>query len=273
MINNLLCAIRAAANASDIVKEIYFNTFSRLDIQYKSDNSPVTIADKSSNDYIINALKQTGIAVISEEGPHIDYENRKNEKLLWMIDPLDGTREFLNRSAEFTVNIALLENNYPTIGVICVPITSMLYFSMKDFGSYMIKIEDIKAVETIEQLVGISVKLPIENRSARENYIIAASSSFRDVKTDAFIEEKLKKEQNSIVKQIGSSLKFTLIAQGSIDLYPRFSPISEWDIAAGVIIAEEAGVKVYNANTLTKLNFNTKELKTEDFILSLNRML
>lgn len=269
MIDNLLYAIKAGIEASEIVKRMYDNDFSQLDVRYKSDLSPVTAADRLSNEHIVRTLEPTRIKIISEESAILDYELRKNEQFLWMVDPLDGTKEFLNRSGEFTVNIALLEKNYPIMGVVCVPMTSMLYFAMKGLGSYMVKMDDLESVESVEQMVRQSVRLPVEDRSTRERYVIVASSSFRDPKTDAFINDQLIKRENSVVRQVGSSLKILLMAQGSIDLYPRFSSIFEWDIAAGVAIAEQAGVKIYNANSLGRLNFNTKELKTEDFVFEI----
>jgi len=226
----------------------YYN--SDNEIFYKKDESPLTKADLESNKLIINGINSLNLnlPILSEE-KLVDWSIRKNWKKYWLIDPLDGTKEFIKKNNEFTINIALIENNEPILGVIYAPALDRLFFSKKNNGSYKINTND--------SLINLSNALVIKvNNKIKEQIKIIGSRSHSDSTFSNWIYNNY---DNYEIIQKGSSLKFCEIAEGNADIYPRFGPTSEWDTAAGQIILEEAGGVVVDFKINKKILYNTKE--------------
>jgi len=225
----------------------YYNK--NLNITFKADESPLTQADLASNKLITDTIKKItpNIPILSEE-EFIEWDVRKEWKKYWLIDPLDGTKEFIKKNGEFTVNIALIENNRPTLGVIYAPVSNELYFAKKNFGSF--KILTSTQLNTLDNAKKISIKI---NKTNKVNIIGSRSHS------NPILNKWVSKNFNDFqILQKGSSLKFCLIAEGFADIYPRFGPTSEWDIAAGHIILEEAGGKLKSIDN-KEILYNEKE--------------
>ena len=230
MLEQLETAILAALEAGKKILKIYHS--GDFDIEIKGDNSPLTKADSASHKIIMRYLNKTQIPVLSEEGRAIDYQERKKWKQLWIVDPIDGTKEFIKRNGEFTVNIALVENQKTSIGVIFVPATGVLYFSTKATGAYKVGV-DLESFD-LRTLISTGTKLPLERKDP--TYTIVASRSHMSPETKAYVQDMRKKhvEVNLISK--GSSLKLCMVAEGQANCYPRFAPTMEWDTAAGQAI-------------------------------------
>lgn len=234
----LLLAIRQAYYAGKAILNIYKSC--DFEVQMKGDNSPITLADRKSHSLIIEGLKKTGIPLLSEESTGITWVERKKWKQYWLIDPLDGTKEFINRNDEFTVNIALIEDGQPTMGIIYLPVYRLIYFAAKGMGSYRISDSIIKdTCCDLRLLYRKATKLPVKTFSA--NVRIVASRSHLSEETKRFISDLEKKYEHVETVPAGSSLKLCLIAEGKAEIYPRFGPTMEWDIAAGHMIVTEAG--------------------------------
>ena len=242
----LLKISNISVEAGRIILDFYNKN---LNITFKADESPLTQADLASHKLITDSIKKItpNIPILSEE-EFIEWDLRKKWKKYWLIDPLDGTKEFIKKNGEFTVNIALIENNRPILGVIYAPASNELYFAKKNFGSY--KILTSKQLNTLDNAKKISIKI---NKTNKVKIIGSRSHS------NPILQKWVSKNFNDFqILQKGSSLKFCLIAEGFADIYPRFGPTSEWDIAAGHIILEEAGGKlksIYNKEIL----YNEKE--------------
>ena len=219
-----------------------------IHVTHKDDSSPLTKADLASNKIIMNALQQldSTIPILSEESL-VEWKERKNWTKYWLVDPLDGTKEFIKQNGEFTVNIALIENNKPILGVIFTPVKFDLYFAQKNYGSY--KINSSSKLINLQE----AVKIFVANQSSIKRII--GSRSHSNQTFDSWVNQNF---PNSEIVQAGSSLKFCLIAEGAADIYPRFGPTSEWDIAAGHIIVDEAGGRV-NTFENNEINYNKKE--------------
>ena len=220
-----------------------------LNITFKADETPLTQADLASNKLITDSIKKItpNIPILSEE-EFIEWDLRKEWKKYWLIDPLDGTKEFIKKNGEFTVNIALIEYNRPILGVIYAPASNELYFAKKNFGSY--KILTNKQLNTLDNAKKISIKI---NKTNKVKIIGSRSHS------NPILQKWVSKNFNDFqILQKGSSLKFCLIAEGFADIYPRFGPTSEWDIAAGHIILEEAGGKLKSIDN-KEILYNEKE--------------
>ncbi len=258
----LFLAIKASLKASEKIMKIYTTEFT---VEKKNDNSPLTQADKASHEIIEADLIKTGIPVLSEEGKNIPYMKRKQWKKLWIVDPLDGTKEFVKRNGEFTVNIALIQEGIPVIGVIHAPVLKTLYFSEKDLGAW--KTDDIENGENISGIDTILVKssqLPVSN--PERPYTIVASRSHMNKETKAFI-HKLEAEKGHIETiSRGSSLKLCQVAEGAADIYPRFGPTMEWDTAAGQAIVMHSGGSVIRTKDQTILQYNREDLLNPWFI-------
>ncbi len=262
----LTTAINAALESGKAILEIYYS--GDFDIDTKRDKSPLTKADKASHNVILSFLTKTNIPVLSEEGRDISYEERKGWKQLWIVDPIDGTKEFIKRNGEFTVNIALIENQKPILGVIFVPALGLLYFSSKGSGSFKAKIDKNSLDKfNIDILDSTSKSLPIFQNDPATFKIVASRSHISD-ETLKLVEEKKKKYKDVSLVSIGSSLKFCIVAEGKADFYPRLAPTMEWDTAAGQIICEEAGFQVVDNKTKKSITYNRKNLKNNFFTVS-----
>ena len=257
----LKTAIRAALEAGKAILEVYHSE--EFDVEMKGDNSPLTKADKASHHIIMSFLSKTNIPVLSEEGKSIPYEKRKDWKLLWIVDPVDGTKEFIKRNGEFTVNIALIENQKPLIGVIFVPANGGLYFSSKERGSFRVKV-DLENYD-IRYLVANADKLPLQRED--KTYNIVTSRSHMSPETFDYVQKmrNIHGEVNLISK--GSSLKLCMVAEGQADCYPRFAPTMEWDTAAAHAVAKYAGCEVINVDDNEPLCYNKENLLNPFFIV------
>jgi 3'(2'), 5'-bisphosphate nucleotidase len=261
MTENLKTAIRAALEAGKAILEIYHS--GEFDVEIKGDNSPLTKADTASHNVIMSFLAKSNIPVLSEEGKAIAYVERKDWKQLWIVDPIDGTKEFIKRNGEFTVNIAMIENQKPLIGVIFVPVTGELYFSSKELGAYKVKVnlEDYD----VEALLSKGNKLPLQRKD--KVFTIVASRSHMSPETQVYVQKMrdVHGEVNLISK--GSSLKLCMVAEGTADCYPRFAPTMEWDTAAGQAICMYAGFEVMDWKTKQKMLYNRAKLLNNWFLV------
>ena len=261
MKNSLNIAITAALEAGKAILEIYHS--GAFDIEIKGDNSPLTRADKASHNVIMSYLEATGIPVLSEEGRDISYQERKDWKQLWIVDPIDGTKEFIKRNGEFTVNIALIEDQKTVIGIIFVPVTGELYFSSKKLGAFKVKV-DLNNFN-IEELILNASKLPLKRKESI--FTIVASRSHMSPETESYVQQmrNIHGEVDLISK--GSSLKLCMVAEGTANCYPRFAPTMEWDTAAGQAICEHAGFKVIDWETKESMLYNRQELLNKWFLV------
>jgi 3'(2'), 5'-bisphosphate nucleotidase len=261
MKKNLQVAIEAALEAGKVILDIYHSN--DFQIELKGDNSPLTKADVASHNVIMSYLKQTEIPVLSEEGKSIAYNERKDWKQLWIVDPIDGTKEFIKRNGEFTVNIALIDNHNPVLGVIYVPVSGELYFSTKNGGAFKVSV-NLEAY-SIDTLLKNANKLPLERNN--KTFTVVASRSHRSQETEDYIEEM--KETHGVVNLIskGSSLKLCMVAEGQADCYPRFAPTMEWDTAAGQAICEHAGFEVIDWETKKPMLYNREILLNHCFLV------
>ena len=254
-------AITAALEAGKAILEIYHS--GEFDVEIKGDNSPLTKADTASHNVIMSYLTKTDIPVLSEEGRDISYQERKDWKQLWIVDPIDGTKEFIKRNGEFTVNIALIENQKTQIGVIFVPVTGELYFSTKEMGAFKINV-DLNSYN-IDTILEKSQKLPLQRED--KTFTVVASRSHMSIETEDYVQQMrdIHGEVNLISK--GSSLKLCMVAEGTANCYPRFAPTMEWDTAAGQAICEHAGFQVIDWKTKEDMLYNREELLNNWFLV------
>ena len=263
MLQNLLfIAINAALDAGKSILDIYNSK--EFDVNYKEDKSPLTSADLRSHNIILKHLTDTKIPVLSEEGKDIPYETRKNWKKLWIIDPIDGTKEFIKRNGEFTVNIALVLNQKSILGVIYAPVLNDMYFACEGLGSF--KFNPQTNYLNIKQIINESVKLPLARKD--NIFTIVASRSHMSKETELYVEEMKKTHRKIKLISAGSSLKLCMIAEGKADCYPRFAPTMEWDTAAGQAICEYSGFKVVDLNSNQKMLYNRKKLLNNWFLVN-----
>ncbi len=262
----LLVSFRTALLAGKAIMRIYksgdFHT------RRKEDKSPLTEADLEAHSIIMEGLRDTGIPVLSEEGRDLEYSVRKNWELLWMVDPLDGTKEFIKHNGDFTVNIALIKNNHPVTGIVYTPALHQIYFSSEDTGGCLLKSPDPMALMdlSLNELVERSIKLPYVNGRDRDLTVVASRSHI-NWDTRKFIKKVKKKAGTVDVVSRGSALKICLVAEGVADIYPRFGPTMEWDTAAGHAIAMHSGCSVFQPDTKEELIYNKEDLHNPWFII------
>ena len=254
-------AIFAAIEASKSIIPIYQSN--DFEVEIKQDNSPLTKADKSAHNIITSILQETKIPILSEEGKNIPYDTRKYWSKLWIVDPIDGTKEFIKRNGEFTINIALVEKNKPIIGVILAPASGLIYFSEKNVGSFksIVNFDFFK----LEDILSKAQTLPAHNKL--ETFTVLVSRSHLSKETEAYVENLKAKHGKIKFISIGSSLKLCLIAEGKGNCYPRFAPTMEWDTAAGHAICKFAGCKLTDLETKQEMIYNRQELTNNWFIV------
>ena len=248
---NLNTLILPLSNIAIIAGKIILTYYKNLkDIKIKDDSSPLTEADLESNSFIIKKLKQIdpSIPILSEESL-VEWSTRKKWSTYWLIDPLDGTKEFIDQNGEFTVNIALIENNKPILGIIYAPALSTLYYAYKNSGCY--KINCTNVLKNLNK----SNKIHVNKKNKSDHLLVVGSRSHSNEDFSLWVNNNVKDYE--IVKK-GSSLKFCNIADGNADIYPRFGLTSEWDIAAGHIILNEAGGNIKSIDN-SEIFYNTKE--------------
>ncbi len=264
---DLSAIIKISIAAGKAIMNIYEKDF---EVEQKDDQSPLTEADKASNDIIVSRLKEhyPDIPIISEETRQTEYEQRKDWSFCWLVDPLDGTKEFIKRNGEFTVNIALIRDQKPVLGVIYVPAKDELYFCSGEVRSHKLEHADATISDgmDLEGIKALSTALPLPNGNDR-NYTVVGSRSHMSPETEEFIEQ-LKEQHGEIdILSRGSSLKICMVAEGKADVYPRFAPTMEWDTGAGQAIAEQSGSVVIDNTTQQPLRYNKENLLNNWFIV------
>ncbi len=252
MKKELSVAIKAAISAGERIMEIYNDPNADFEVERKADNSPLTKADRAAHLQIVSELEPLQIPILSEEGRAIPFEQRREWDRLWIVDPLDGTKEFIKRNGDFTVNIALVQYGVPVLGVIYIPVTGDLYYGDIEEGAFKVS-------------GGVTTKLPIE-RESREEYIVVASRSHLSDETVAFIDSLRESHPTIDMVSRGSSLKICLVAEGLADVYPRFAPTMEWDTAAGDAILRAAGGVLTHTDSEKPLEYNKENLLNPHFI-------
>lgn len=256
----------ASIKAGESILEIY-NKEDR-GIESKADDSPLTQADKNAHLVISGFLDKTGIPVLSEEGAQTPFEERKKWDRFWMVDPLDGTKEFIKRNGEFTVNIALIENGTPVLGIVYIPVSEELYWGDVKLSEayYQKKREEVKALPSKSEREVLWEVIPghkaVMHGRVESKVRILCSRSHMNVETLKFIEQF---EGNDEVP-MGSSLKFLKIAEGVADIYPRFGPTMEWDTAAAHAVIKACGYHIKNTNTYEELIYNKPDLLNPHFM-------
>lgn len=237
-----------ALEAGDAIMEIYKKDFG---IEYKDDKSPLTEADLKSNEIICNKLQELypNIPIMSEENKQDSYESRKDREYYWCIDPIDGTKEFIKKNDEFTVNIALIHNNTPVLGVVYAPAIDEMYSAKQDEGAFL-----------------NGQKLPLKtNDNPKEKLFVVASKSHLSEETQEFIDALDAK----VIEQVsrGSSLKLCMVASGEADIYPRLAPTMEWDTAAADAVVREAGKMTYQFENNEPMLYNKENLLNPWFVV------
>ena len=278
-----IASVIAAIEAGKAILQVYHS--SDFKIEEKADSSPLTLADRRAHEVIMQHLSKFNIPVLSEEGKNIPYEERKSWDTFWLVDPLDGTKEFIKKNGEFTVNIAMISKHKPVAGVVFVPDKNILYFASSAIGAYRVELNQIadllssklgnydghldlsetEAADILSALIGSSTNLPI-NQSTNQPYTIAGSRSHSTPELEAFVEEKRQEYGEVEFISAGSSLKLCLVAEGRADIYPRTGPTMEWDTAAGQAIVESSGGKVYQYDTTEPLAYNKENLLNPWFV-------
>ncbi|MBU0581504.1 MAG: 3'(2'),5'-bisphosphate nucleotidase CysQ [Candidatus Margulisbacteria bacterium] len=246
--------ISIARSAGKEIMNIYGQEFQ---VEFKEDKSPLTEADRKSNEIINYGLKKIDqqIPILSEENKNISYTNRENWQYFWLVDPLDGTKEFIKKNGEFTVNIALIYERKPILGVVYIPAKDIIYYAQEGLGSYKQNGDNAPS------------RILSQKRTEKDHLKVIASRSHLTQEVEEYVEEKKKEYQHVEFVSAGSSLKFCYVAEGKADVYPRLAPTMEWDTAAGQAIATFAGRKVYNYHTGEELFYNKKNLLNDWFVV------
>lgn len=261
----LKLAVNAALLAGEEILSIYNTDF---DIETKPDNTPVTNADKASGRCIGEELKKSGIPIISEEEETAEFAERRNWKQVWIVDPLDGTKEYIKRNGEFAVNIALVEDRQPVIGVIYAPVSHLIYFAARGLGSFKIEQHDLITELTkkniTENLFEFGKKLPLHRPP--KSYTVVASRSHLSREVNARIRQLEDLYGQVDVISVGSSIKQCWVAEGKAHEYPRFGVTMEWDTAAGQCILEQSGNQLVDYVTGKPMVYNKENLQNNFFI-------
>ncbi|MDA0194371.1 MAG: 3'(2'),5'-bisphosphate nucleotidase CysQ [Bacteroidetes bacterium] len=249
-LQNLLDIAKEASLLSGArILEIYGSD--NFDVELKGDNSPLTIADKEAHDIICSFLEPTNIPILSEEGSKISYDERRDWDYFWLVDPLDGTKEFIKRNGEFTVNIALIKGDQPIMGVVYAPVLNWLYWGIKGESAFK---EDKSGVRTIHTAA---------TDLGAKNLKVVASRSHLNEETEKFLSSLDDPE----IVSMGSSLKFLLVAENKANVYPRYAPTMEWDTGAAHAIVLAAGGKMYKEPGREPFVYNKENLLNPHFLV------
>ncbi len=277
MDEHLKQAIQAAVEAGNVILDVYELDFV---VSVKDDKSPLTEADKRSHEVIAKRLSASVYPILSEEGRNIPFSERRDWETLWVVDPLDGTKEFIKRNGEFTVNIALVRGGRPVLGVIYVPVQGTLYFASTKTGAYRLqdpqyltKLADPESKVDLHAIMTAATPLPCHPNTDMI-YTIVGSRSHSSPELKQFVEEQKQVYPNLQFLAAGSSLKFCLVAEGRAHIYPRLGPTMEWDTAAGQAIVECSGAQVLRWNSSDPLTYNKEALLNPWFVVqtkTLNR--
>ena len=263
MNNTLKLAVQAAIHGGSEIMKVYRG--SDFAVEYKEDDSPLTIADKKCNAIINDYLRDTGIPIISEENRQLPFEERKDWETCWIVDPLDGTKEFVKRNGEFTVNIALVSSGRPLLGVIYVPDSRELYLADVAEGfAGKLQLQDHHI--NWESVDWAAARIEPAERNLEKVRVVGSRSHMNEA-TEKFVASLSDKYQEVEIVSKGSSLKFCLVAEGKADLYPRYAPTMEWDTAAGQAICEAVGLQVISQETDAPLLYNKENLLNPWFLV------
>ncbi len=267
IIHYLLCEVfNAAIRAGAAIMTVYKQR-DDYDVAIKSDRTPITVADRLAHKTIREYLGPTRIPVLSEEGREMRYEERRNWELFWLVDPLDGTLEFIKGNNEFTVNIALMENNVSVASVVYVPYIGRLYYAVRGRGAYRKEhvLPDADARYTYDAILHDARRLPCEEHPGRP-LRVAVSRSHQTPETAEHIADLRRTYPDLEVLEQGSSYKFCLLAEGAVDYYVRTTHTYEWDTAAGELILAEAGGRTETLPDGSHFRYNKEDLHNPWFI-------
>jgi len=273
-------AVKAAVEAGAAILEIYAQDF---EVEFKADDSPLTAADKAAHEIIVHALAATPYPVLSEESGTITYEERQQWNTYWLVDPLDGTKEFIKKNGEFTVNIALVENGVPVAGVVYVPVEDTLYLGVSN-GALGVEPGAWKAIgcqgKSFDEIFASANPCRVSGAPAGALKVVASKSHCNDDTRD-FIAALAKKYGPPELVSRGSSLKLCMVAEGRADIYPRIAPTMEWDTAAAHAVVTAAGGSVFEydesisatdyvatSNEVNNLSYNKADLLNPYFVVS-----
>ena len=251
--------VKASQEASRKILEIYAQDF---DVFEKSDASPLTLADQMAHDVIVSYLKDTPYPILSEEGKTMSYDERKNWNEFWLVDPLDGTKEFVKKNGEFTVNIALIRAGVPVLGAVYAPVLNQLYLGGEGIGAYKIEISPDEVFSSA--LMNDANRIP---RKSPDVFTIVASKSHHSPETESFVNDMREKHGQVEFVSMGSSLKLCLVAEGAAHVYPRLAPTMEWDTAAGQAVCLAAGKRAYRHDNNDDLVYNKENLLNPFFVV------
>ena len=272
-------SLLAAQRAGEVILAVYQGD---IEVAYKDDKTPLTIADKRAHAIIVNHLSEycsKQLPILSEEGGHAPYDKRKKWGYFWLVDPLDGTKEFIKRKGEFTVNIALIHKRRPVMGVVFVPARGCFYFGAEGLGSYKLEVEEIpghffdkegsseKDNLPVDTIVDYAKRLPLHRPgdTSESKLTVVGSRSHATKGLSDFVQRVKQKYEEVEFIPAGSALKFGLIAEGSVHIYPRLSPTMEWDTAAGQCVVEQSGGAVLRVSDSMPLEYNKRVLSNPNF--------
>jgi 3'(2'), 5'-bisphosphate nucleotidase len=263
MKNNYSTAIQAALSAGEAIMEVYGSE--DFGIEAKEDTSPLTLADRRAHQIITGFLEETEYPVLSEEGRHIPYAERSLWHRFWLVDPLDGTREFIKRNGEFTVNIALVEDGKALFGVVFAPVIRELYVGIPGRGAYRCT-KEFNFTQPMDYLLQFADALPQKNQHP-ELFTVVSSRSHYNEETREFVEALDAGGRELRLVSKGSSLKLCLVASGEADIYPRLGPTMEWDTAAAHAVVKASGRNVYRTDNGEELSYNKQNLLNPYFVV------
>lgn len=252
-------AMRASLEAGKAILDVYQ---SRYDVQFKADQSPVTAADLAAHRVLVELLSATDIPVLSEEGSSVDYAIRSTWEYYWLIDPLDGTKEFIHQNGEFTVNVALIHRDQPVLGVVFIPVTDDLFAGIVGGSGWHFPNMSTLSSTTWKEMNSFVI-IPSANQ---DHYRVAVSRSHMDAATELYLQNLRLEKRFLETVSAGSSMKFCLVAQGRADEYPRFGPTMEWDTAAGHAILLSIGKNIYSLQDGDVIRYNKKEMINGPFV-------
>lgn len=253
----------AALAGGKAILEVYDSEF---EVSFKEDASPLTLADQKAHQAITEILEPLGLPILSEEGKNIPFEQRKDWELFWMVDPLDGTKEFVKRNGEFTVNIALIEQGKPIWGIVYAPVLGIAYWGGLQFGAFQAK--NLTRQSLVSDLAERCN--PIQGKAEASPYMIVGSRSHSSPETEEYIKTLSESHGKLEFISMGSSLKICLVAEGAAQQYPRFAPTMEWDTAAGHAVAIAANCSFIHAKDFKELSYNKENLLNPWFIVKSN---
>ena len=267
MKNNYYIAIQAALKAGEAILDVYNSD--DFGVETKEDTSPLTLADQRAHNIIAEYLKDTGIPLLSEEGKHTPFDERSKWNRFWLVDPLDGTKEFIKRNDEFTVNIALVEEGKTIFGVVFAPVIKELYVGIAGRGAYRCKSEN-NMDQPLDYLLQFADRLPLESiqtGSQTETFRVVASRSHYNEETQKYVESLDSGGKEISLVSKGSSLKLCMVAAGEAEVYPRLGPTMEWDTAAAHAVVKASGKNVFRTDNGEELCYNKQNLLNPYFVV------